>query len=77
MRKRLHQSIYSVTDAAVYVLRERVGDQIHKKIRDFLSVHGKKNENCPRCESKITVIIANKRETSYCRIYQLGSLFGR
>lgn len=74
MRKWLHQSIYSLTDDAVDVLRERVGDQIQKKIRDFLSVHGNKNENCPRCESKITVIIANKREMSYCRIYQPGSL---
>lgn len=73
----LHQSIYAVTEAAVDVLRERVGDQIHRKIRDFLSVHGKKNENCPRCGSKITVITANKRETSYCRTCQPGSLFDR
>jgi len=73
----LHRSIYSVTGAAVVVLRERVGDEIHRKIRDFLSVHGKKNESCPRCESKITVITANKRETSYCRTCQPGSLFDR
>jgi formamidopyrimidine-DNA glycosylase len=73
----LHRSIYSVTGAAVDILRERIGDQIHMKIRDFLSVHGKKNENCPRCGSKITVITANKRETSYCRACQPGSLFDR
>ena len=73
----LHRSIYSVTGAAVDVLRERVGDQIHRKIRDFLSVHGKKNVNCPRCGSKITVITANKRVTSYCRTCQPGSLFDR
>jgi len=73
----LHRSIYSVTGAAVVVLRERVGDQIHRKIHDFLSVHGKKNESCPRCESKITVITANKRETSYCRTCQPGPLFDR
>ncbi len=64
-------------ESAIEVLRERVGDQIHRKIRDFLSVHGKKNEKCPRCGSSITVITANKRETSYCRACQPGSLFGR
>ena len=73
----LHRSIYAVTEAAVEVLRERVGDQTHRKIRDFLSEHGKKNENCPRCGCKITVITANKRETSYCRTCQPGSLFDR
>jgi formamidopyrimidine-DNA glycosylase len=76
-KARVHRSIYSVTSSAVEVLRERVGYQIHRKVRDFLKVHGKKNEKCPRCGNKITVITANKRETSYCRHCQPGSLFDR
>ena len=71
----IHASIYSVPKHAIEVLRERVGDDIHRKVRDFLNVHGKKNEKCPRCSSKITMITANKRETSYCRTCQPGSLF--
>jgi formamidopyrimidine-DNA glycosylase len=79
----LHHSVYSVPAAAVETLRERVGDQIHRKVRDFLKVHGrakgkgKKGEKCPRCGSNITVITTNKRETSYCRTCQPGSLFDR
>jgi formamidopyrimidine-DNA glycosylase len=73
----LHRSVYSVPEAAVEVLRERVGDQIHRKVRDFLKVHGRKNEQCPRCGGNITQITANKRETSYCRTCQPGSLLDR
>ncbi|MEE8046877.1 MAG: DNA-formamidopyrimidine glycosylase family protein [Dehalococcoidia bacterium] len=76
-KKALHRSVYSVPESAVKVLRERVGTQIHRKIRDFLKVHGKKNEKCPRCGSNVTMITANKRETSYCRTCQPGSLFDR
>lgn len=72
----LHRVVYSVPESAVEVLRKRVGDQIHRKIRDFLKIHGKKNEKCPRCGSNITVITA-KKETSYCRTCQSGSLFDR
>jgi formamidopyrimidine-DNA glycosylase len=74
-KKALHRSVYSVPQSAIEVLRERVGDQIHKKVRDFLKVHGRKNDQCPRCSGKITMITANKRETSYCRTCQPGSLF--
>ena len=80
-KQALHSSVYSVPVAAVEILRTRVGDQIHRKVRDFLKVHGrgrgKKGETCPRCGSNITVITANKRETSYCRTCQPGSLFDK
>ena len=73
----LHRAVYSVTAAAVVVLRERVGDRIHRKVRDFLKVHGRKNEPCPRCGNRITAITANRRETNYCRHCQPGFLFDR
>lgn len=44
----LHRVVYSVPAKAVGVLRERVGDKIHRKVRDFLKVHGKKNDACPQ-----------------------------
>jgi formamidopyrimidine-DNA glycosylase len=71
----LHRAVYSVPESAVEVLRKRVGDQIHRKIRDFLKIHGKKNEKCPGCGSNIIAITVNKKETSYCRTCQSGSLF--
>ena len=73
----LHRAVYSVPARAVAVLRERVGDKIHMKVRDFLRVHGKKNEPCPRCGNRITAITANRRETNYCRRCQPGSLLDR
>ena len=73
----LHRAVYSVPAIAVGVLRERVGDKIHRKVRDFLKVHGKKNEPCPRCGNRITAITANRRETNYCRRCQPGSLFDK
>ncbi len=71
----LHKSIYTVPLEAIETLRTRVGADIHRKVRDFLNVHGKKKEKCPRCGNQITMITANKRETSYCRTCQPGSLF--
>jgi len=72
--KRLHEATYSVTRHAVEVLRERVGTDIHKKIRDFLLVHGKGGQPCPRCGSTITHLTANQRITDYCRNCQPGTL---
>jgi formamidopyrimidine-DNA glycosylase len=71
---RLHLAIPTVLHLAIGVLRERVGDDIHLKIRDFLSVHGKGGSPCPHCGSNITTIGANKRLTNYCRQCQPGML---
>ncbi len=73
----LHRAVYSVPAAAVKVLRQKVGAQIHRKFRDFLKVHGKKSEPCPRCGNRITAITANRRETNYCRSCQPGTLLDR
>ena len=70
----LHLAIPTVLHHAIGVLRERMGDDIHLKIRDFLSVHGKGGSPCPRCGGNITTIGANKRLTNYCRQCQPGML---
>ena len=72
---RLHASVYSVPKEAVGVLQERVGDAIHKKVRDFLKVHGKGGKPCPRCGTRISAIKANRRETNFCRSCQPGTMF--
>ena len=59
---------------AMEVLRERVGDDIHVKIRDFLKVHRKGGLPCLNCGGNITQINANQRITSFCRRCQPGML---
>ena len=71
---RLHHSVYAVPASAADVLRERVGDRIDRKIRDFLQVHGKAGKPCPSCGYEISAITANQRETNFCRKCQPGLL---
>ena len=71
---RLHRQCRAVVEAAIGELRQRMGDNIHVKIRDFLQVHGKGGEPCPKCGSNISQLNANQRMTSFCRHCQPGML---
>ena len=71
---RLHGECREVVDEAIGVLRERMGDAIHVKIRDFLKVHRKGGQPCPHCGGTISELTANRRITSYCRRCQPGML---
>jgi formamidopyrimidine-DNA glycosylase len=71
---RLHDQCRRVVEEAIGVLRERMGTQIHVKIRDFLKVHNKGGQPCPRCGGNITQLTANRMITSYCRRCQPGML---
>ena len=71
---RLYEQSRLVVEEARDVLRERMGDEIHVKIRDFLKVHRKGGQPCPRCGANITQLNANQRITSYCRHCQPGML---
>jgi formamidopyrimidine-DNA glycosylase len=70
----LHRQCRQVLEDAIAVLRERMGDAIHHKIRDFLKVHNKGGQPCPVCGNNITQLTANQRITSYCRHCQPGML---
>jgi formamidopyrimidine-DNA glycosylase len=71
---RLYEQSRVVVEEAREVLRERMGDDIHVKIRDFLKVHRKGGQLCPGCGGNITQLNANQRITSYCRHCQPGML---
>ena len=71
---RLHECCRSAVEEAIAVLRERMGDDIHLKVRDFLKVHRKGGQPCPHCGGNISEITANQRITSYCRRCQPGML---
>ena len=71
---RLHQAVPQVLSEAIEVLRQRVPPNIHVEVRDFLKVHRKGGQPCPRCGHAISEITANQRVTSFCRRCQPGSL---
>lgn len=72
--ERLYHSSRQVLRDAVEVLRERMGKETHHKIRDFLQVHNKGGQPCPRCGGTISQLTANQRITSFCRHCQPGML---
>ena len=72
---RLHAAMGAVVRDAVEVLRERMGETLHVKVRDFLQVHNKGGKPCPTCGGSISQLTANGRVTSYCRRCQPGMLF--
>jgi formamidopyrimidine-DNA glycosylase len=72
--ERVFQAQQEVLRNAVAVLRQRVGDNIHEEIRDFLRVHGKAGQPCPRCGTAISQVSANQRITNFCRTCQPGTL---
>jgi len=72
--QRILDSSRSVIEDAIPILRKRMADNIHVKVRDFLKVHNKGGDPCPRCGHQISEITDNKRITSYCRQCQPGML---
>jgi formamidopyrimidine-DNA glycosylase len=63
----LYAAMREVLPEAVAVLRERVPPTFETQVRDFLAVHNKGGEACPRCGTKITQIAPGGFITSYCR----------
>jgi formamidopyrimidine-DNA glycosylase len=52
---------------AIKILRERVPPTFEHQVRDFLAVHNKGGQPCPRCGTRITEVKAGGFITSYCR----------
>ncbi len=72
------ENLYNATRttllAAIQQVRVEMGEAIETKPRDFMSVHMKTGENCPRCGSTISLVGANQRVTNFCRTCQPGGL---
>jgi formamidopyrimidine-DNA glycosylase len=52
---------------AIEILKERVPPAFERQVRDFLAVHGKGGQPCPRCGTRISEVRAGGFITSYCR----------
>ncbi len=63
----LYRSTRSTLAAAIETLRVRVPPTFEDQVRDFLAVHNKGGQPCPRCGTKITEVRAGGFITSYCR----------
>jgi len=74
---RIHEAIRSVLREALEILRARVGADIHLEIRDFLQVHGRGGQPCPRCGTPVSQITARRRLTNFCRTCQPGTMISQ
>ena len=63
----LYHGMRSTLADAIDVLRERVPPTFETQVRDFLAVHMKGGQACPRCGTRITEVKAGGFVTSYCR----------
>ncbi len=71
---RLYAAVQSTLREAVAHVRAAMGEQIHLEPRDFLAVHLRSGDPCPRCGTPISLIGANQRITNFCRTCQPGGL---
>jgi formamidopyrimidine-DNA glycosylase len=63
----LYAAMRSTLEHAMAVLRERVPPTFETQVRDFLAVHMKGGQPCPRCGTRISEVKAGGFVTSYCR----------
>jgi formamidopyrimidine-DNA glycosylase len=63
----LHLATQATVREAIEVLRRRVPPTFETQVRDFLAVHMKGGQPCPRCGTRITEVKAGGFVTSYCR----------
>lgn len=73
---RLYRVMGVVLEKAIAMLAERVGENLDVEVRDFLAVHGKPSEPCPRCGLTISQVTRERRATHFCRTCQPGLLVG-
>ena len=63
----LYAATRTTLAGAIAILRQRVPPNFETEVRDFLAVHGKGGQACPRCSGRITQTEAGGFTTSYCR----------
>jgi formamidopyrimidine-DNA glycosylase len=63
----LHVATGSTMTNAISVLRERVPPTFETQVRDFLAVHNKGGQPCPRCGTRISEVSPGGFVTSFCR----------
>jgi len=63
----LYAAMRSTLANAIEVLRERVPPTFERQVRDFLAVHRKGGDACPRCGTRLSEVSSRSEATSWCR----------
>jgi formamidopyrimidine-DNA glycosylase len=63
----LYAATGSTLSRAIGVLQERVPPTFETQVRDFLAVHNKGGQPCPRCGTRISEVSPGGFVTSFCR----------
>ena len=63
----LYRATRTTLEASIEVLRRRVPPTFETQVRDFLSVHRKGGEPCPRCGTRLSEVSSRSEATSWCR----------
>ena len=63
----LYAATRSTLTNAIEVLRSRVPPTFEKQVRDFLAVHLKGGEACPRCGTRLSEVSSRSEATTFCR----------
>jgi formamidopyrimidine-DNA glycosylase len=63
----LYEAMRTTLAGAIDILRKRVPPTFEKQARDWLAVHDKGGQPCPRCGTKISEVKPGGFVTSFCR----------
>ena len=63
----LYQATRATLARAIDILRERVPPTFEKQVRDFLAVHLRGGEACPRCGTRLSEVSSRSEATTWCR----------
>jgi formamidopyrimidine-DNA glycosylase len=63
----LYNAVREVLPSAIRELHERVPPRLEVEQRDFLKVHRKGGEPCPRCGTRLSQVSAGGFDTTFCR----------
>ncbi len=71
---RLYDALQTTLREAIALVRAEMSETIQREPRNFLKVHLRTGEACPRCGTTISEIRAQQRITNFCRACQPGGL---
>lgn len=66
----LYRATKSVLNDAIAKISQRMGDTLDFEKRDFLQVHGKGGQACPRCGTRLSSVKSGLRVANFCRTCQ-------
>lgn len=63
----LYEAMIAVLRNAITTITTQSGENLHFKIRDFLQVHGKSSQPCPRCKTQLSTVKSGLHLAYFCR----------